>query len=89
MNLEIGLSINQNSFGYSQRELELLKDSKKKLFLINVNYFPTNEESIKNILGDKYKLYELDGTCHYPMIENPDEFNTTLQKAITEITKAD
>lgn len=88
MNPEIGLSINQNSFGYSKRELELLSNLKRKPFLINVNYFPTNEESIKNILADNYKLYEVDGTCHYPMIEKPSEFNTTLQKAVAEIEKA-
>ncbi len=89
MNPKVGIPFNKNIFGYSKREQELLNDLKLKLYLINVNYYPTNEENLEKYLGNNYEIYTLRGTSHYPMIENPKEFNSVLQKLITKITQTE
>ena len=53
--------------------------------MINVDYFPTNENELEKILGDNYELMSLEGTCHYPMLENPDRLNELLEKTILKI----
>lgn len=47
MNPKVGIAMNQDFLNYSKREVELLKRLNYKLFLINVNYSPTNEERLK------------------------------------------
>jgi pimeloyl-ACP methyl ester carboxylesterase len=85
MNPEVGIPLNENCFKYTQRETELLKALTLKLYLINVNYFPTNEESLKKYIGNNYELNNLNGTCHYPMLEVPNQFNSALEKILSEI----
>ncbi len=85
MNPEVGIPLLEYNFGYAQREAELLKGLELKLYSVHVNYTPTNQESLKKYLGDNYELHIMDGTCHYPMIENPDEFNEILEKVILKI----
>ncbi|TXN38319.1 alpha/beta hydrolase [Flagellimonas hymeniacidonis] len=86
MNPEIGIPLLKYGFSYPQREVELLKGLKLKLYSIHVNYVPTNEESLKKYLGDNYELHTMEGTCHYPMLEHPLKLNTLLGKLIGEIT---
>lgn len=85
MNPEVGISMLQSGFNYSKRETELLEGLEMKLYLVHVDYIPTNEESLKMYLGDSYELHIMEGTCHYPMLENPDEFNNILEKILSEI----
>ena len=70
-----------------ETEKKLLPQLKFKLFLINVNYQPTNEEPLKKYAGSGYEVLHLKGTCHYPMLENPEELNKLLQQAIQKISK--
>lgn len=85
MNPKVGIPLNENTFKYTQRETELLKGLKLKLYLINVNYFPTNEENLKKYVGNNYELNTLKGTCHYPMLEIPNQFDSALVKVLSEI----
>jgi sigma-B regulation protein RsbQ len=85
MNKDIGIPLLENGFHYANRETELLKMLTQKLYLIHVNYTPTNEESLKKYLKDNYELHTISGTCHYPMVENPNEFNKTLEAIISKI----
>jgi len=85
INPKVGISLNQNSFNYTQRETELLKELPIKIHLINVNYLPTNEVNLKKHIDGKYELYTLNGTCHYPMLENPNDFNISLEKILSKI----
>jgi sigma-B regulation protein RsbQ len=82
---KVGRLLLVSSFLYHDREKELLQNLKLKLHLINVDYFPTNEELLKQNTGSGYELTEMKGTCHYPMIEYPDEFNTNLEKVVSAI----
>jgi hypothetical protein len=82
---DVGRALLVSSFQYFNREKELLQNLKLKLHLINVDYFPTNEELLEKFTGSGYELNMLKGTCHYPMIENPREFNGMLEKVVSGI----
>ena len=69
--------------GYYKRERKLLQQLDKKLHLINVDYIPTNEEPLKKYAAGGYELTQLHGTCHFPMIENPEEFNRQLKRVVS------
>ncbi|HVD97048.1 MAG TPA: alpha/beta hydrolase [Cytophagaceae bacterium] len=66
-------------------EKELLPKLSKKLYLINVDYSPTNEEPLKRYPGKGYELMHLEGTCHFPMIEKPVELNQLIAQALYKI----
>ena len=87
MNPEVGVPLLEYGFSYPVRETELLKRLELKLYSVHVNYTPTNEESLKKYLGDNYELYVMEGTCHYPMLENPNELNIMLEKILSIVNK--
>ena len=62
---------------------QLLK-AKKKLYLINSDYQPTDTTGLisKKI---PYKLLEVHATGHFPTVEKPAEFNKLLDSTIADI----
>lgn len=76
-----------DQFKYTSRELALLEQIKFKIHLINVAYKPTAEEPLKKSIKKGYVLTYLQGTSHFPMIEDPSRFNQTLQGILQEITE--
>ena len=87
MNPKIGIAMNDNFLNYSKREADLLKTLPLKLFLINVDYVPTNIANLKEVTNNNYDLQIFSGSCHYPMIEIPEVFNSALDKTISKIKK--
>ena len=69
-------------FKLFETEKKLLPQLKLKLYLINVDYQPTNEEPLKQYAGKGYEVLHMKGTCHYPMLENPKELNKLLKQVI-------
>ncbi len=67
------------------KEQEFLPQLPFKMYLINVNYIPTNEEPLKQYLKHGYEIVHLKGTSHFPMIENGGAFNKALEKVIDKI----
>ncbi|WP_228376164.1 alpha/beta fold hydrolase [Chryseobacterium sp. BLS98] len=77
--------------------IELLKPLYKKDFredaskiqvpvrAINSDNFPTNIENNRKYLKD-YNYIEMSGTGHYPMLENPEEFNRILDDILKELS---
>jgi pimeloyl-ACP methyl ester carboxylesterase len=65
-------------------EAAKLKQARKKLYLINSDVTPTITKymAAKNI---PFQIYYTKGTGHYAMIENPQEFNSLLDKVIADI----
>lgn len=65
-----------------------LVKSKKKLYLVNSDYQPTDTTGLV-----KYKipfmLLNVKGTGHFPMIEAPAEFNKQLEKALADMKNTD
>ena len=88
MNPNVGIPLLEYGFSYPSRETELLKRLELKLYSIHVDYTPTNEESLKKYLGDNYELHIINGTCHYPMLENPNQLNVTLEKILSVMNKS-
>jgi pimeloyl-ACP methyl ester carboxylesterase len=83
----MGIATMPQVFNMFQTEKELLPKLKLKLYLINVDYMPTNEEPLKQYAGNGYEVLHMEGTCHFPMIENPGELNRLLQQCIQKISK--
>lgn len=65
---------------------KMLPQLKFKLYLVNVDYIPTNEEPLKQYAGTGYEILHMNGTCHFPMLEDPDNLNLLLQQAIHKIS---
>lgn len=82
---EVGIAIFQNAVGYTEREVNLLKNLPIKLHLIHVDYTPTDKSKLREHLGKNHELNVIKGTCHYPMIENPVRFNVLLAEIIRKI----
>lgn len=85
MDKDIGIDLIASSFAYYPRERELMNQLKFKMYLINVDNNPTNEELLKKYARSGYAVKPIGGTCHYPMIEKPDDFNRLLREVIVEI----
>jgi len=51
---------------------------------INARHWPTNPEANRKHMKN-YKLYYVEETGHFPMLEKPEEFNVGLQEAIDYI----
>lgn len=66
---------------------EKLKLLGKTIYLINSNYHLTDTLGFKKY-NVPYNLLYVGPTGHYPMIENPNEFNKQLEQAIREIRKS-
>jgi pimeloyl-ACP methyl ester carboxylesterase len=60
--------------------------AKKKLYLINSDYMPTDTTGLvkKKI---PYMLLEIHDTGHFPMIEKPDDFNRQLDKILADVKR--
>ena len=67
-------------------EAAKLQQYKKKLYLINSDYQPTDTTGLvaKHI---PYQLLTIHGTGHFPMIEAPAEFNKQLDKIMADIKR--
>ena len=88
MDKNIGFDLISSAFTYYERERELMTQLKFKMYLINVDNIPTNEELLKKYATSGYDILPIKGTCHFPMIEKPDEFNRLLQYIISKITSS-
>lgn len=87
MDKAIGIEVIKSAFESSNRERDLLNKLKFKLNLINVDYYPTNNLLLQQNAYSGYEIFKVQGTSHYPMIENSDAFNETLQTIISSVGK--
>jgi len=70
--------------GDSYPGTDKLASLKKKIYLINSDYTPTDTAALTK-RGIAYVLLPIHGTGHYPMNENPSGFNKLLQEAVGKI----
>ena len=66
---------------------EKLKSFRRTLYLINSSYHPTDTLGFKKF-NVPFELFYVGPTGHYPMIENPSEFNKELEQVIRQIGKS-
>ena len=83
----MGIPITNEVFESYIKQKELLPKLKLKLYLINVDYMPTNEAPLKLFAVNGYEVIHTKGTCHFPMIEEPEVFNKFLLQTINKISK--
>lgn len=81
----IGYETFMNQMQYANNDTQRLEQLNYKLYLINSDGFPTNENGLKNHCENSFQVETISATGHYPMIEKPTEFNLILEKVLTEI----
>lgn len=81
----IGIGLITNCYNYFDRERELMGILKLKMNLINVDYYPTNVYLLEKSATSGYGIITINGTCHYPMIENPTELNRALESVLVQM----
>ena len=74
-------------FQLYEAQRNLMPELNFKLNLINVNNSPTDEAPLKKYAAKGYSLKQINGTSHYPMLENPSELNRILQQTLDEIAR--
>jgi pimeloyl-ACP methyl ester carboxylesterase len=83
----MGAAITPELFDVYKRERRLLTKLRLKLHLINVSNTPTDEKPLQKYCSSGYDIRYIKGTSHYPMLENPDEFNRLLRQTIEDISR--
>ncbi|MCY9803821.1 alpha/beta hydrolase [Vibrio scophthalmi] len=54
------------------------------VILVNARLWPTDSETNKKHIKD-YSIYYIEDSGHFPMLEQPEQFNSTLMKAIKSV----
>lgn len=85
VNAKVGLSSLNNFITYTMVEATKLEKLNYKLYLLNSNVIPTNIQGLENHCKNSFEVHEIEASSHYPMIENPVEFNKGLQKILNNI----
>ncbi len=84
----MGQHVTPEIFEMYKIQRDLLPQLKSILYLINVDYISTNEQPLKEYCKNGYKLLHINGTCHFPMLENSQELNKNIEQVINEISDA-
>jgi pimeloyl-ACP methyl ester carboxylesterase len=71
-----------NQMQYASTDAQRLEQLNYTLYLINSDYFPTNETGLKNHCKTSFQVHTIAATGHFPMIEKPAEFNLILEKVL-------
>lgn len=71
-----------NQMQYTPTDAQRLEQLNYKLYLINSDYFPTNEAGLKKHCKNGFQVETISATGHYPMIEKPTAFNQLLEKVL-------
>lgn len=79
------LAVNALEPLYKMDILTIAKSVKIPVRAINSDATPTNIENNRMYLDD-YDFVTIAGTGHYPMLEQPDQFNKILDEVITKLT---
>ncbi|MBX7151611.1 alpha/beta hydrolase [bacterium] len=75
----------QSVFLTSTMERKLCEKLQVPLMLINSDIHPISEDLLKKHCKKGYRIFQVHGTGHYPMIEAPQEFNDRLNDALKAI----
>jgi pimeloyl-ACP methyl ester carboxylesterase len=81
----IGYGTFMNQMQYAYTDAQRLERLNYKLYLLNSDGFPTNENGLNNHCKSGFQVQTIAATGHYPMIEKPTEFNLILEKVLTSM----
>ncbi|PTP90968.1 alpha/beta hydrolase [Vibrio splendidus] len=54
------------------------------LYWVNARLWPKDSEANKKHIKN-FSIYYIKDSGHFPMLEQPDQFNTTLMKAVESV----
>jgi hypothetical protein len=72
-------------YDVSPQQKELMKGLKHRLNLISSSVNAVKQDSLLKHCAKGVFVQMVQATSHYPMIENPAEFNRMLQQSINEM----
>lgn len=72
---------------FAENEKTRMQKLNHKLYLVNSDVVPVRVDSLNKYCAKGVAVAYVHQTGHYPMIERPDEFNTSLQGVIDRIGK--
>ncbi len=81
----IGYETCMKQMQYATNDAQRLEQLNYRLYLINSDGFPTNENGLKKHCKNGFQVETITATGHYPMIEKPSEFNLLLEKVLGEM----
>ena len=69
-----------------EEEKDLLRQLPFKLHLILSDYIPADEKSLRQYAGGGYDITWIQGSGHFPMVEQPEQFNAALTAVLAKVT---
>jgi pimeloyl-ACP methyl ester carboxylesterase len=75
----------ESAISYYLKEPELVPKLHVRIHLISSDYTPTNEDKLKEYCTAGYSLRIIKGVGHYPMIEKPAEFISSMNETLRDI----
>jgi pimeloyl-ACP methyl ester carboxylesterase len=85
----IAATVLQSLYDVSPKQIGLMKGLKHRLNLISSSVSPVKQDSLLKYCAKGVFVQQVQASSHYPMIENPGEFNMLLQKVIYELKLPD
>lgn len=73
----------KRGFDFNEKRQHLLKQIKKRVYVIQSNYVKTDSEALSE-WGVPYKIHEINDGGHFPMFDNSTQFNAILSEIIKE-----
>lgn len=65
---------------------ERVKALEIPLVTVNSDAVPVDDDALRALVPD-YRVWMMSGVGHYPMLEDPDQFNATLAEAVAYLTE--
>jgi pimeloyl-ACP methyl ester carboxylesterase len=82
---KIALAIYKNMVPNHEQEKEELKDLPFRIQIIVSDYAPVDEEALKKYARSGYELNWVHDAGHFPMVEQPRQFQDALEKCLARI----
>jgi pimeloyl-ACP methyl ester carboxylesterase len=82
---EISVDIIESLSKVNEVEGAQMQILRVKVNLINADGMPTNESQLAKYCAKSYEVHSIGNTGHYPMVEDPDQFNAILEDILESI----
>jgi sigma-B regulation protein RsbQ len=82
---EISVDIIESLSKVNEVEGAQMQILRVKVHLINTDGMPTNESQLLKYCANSYEVHSIGNIGHYPMVEDPDQFNAILEDILESI----
>lgn len=80
---KIALAVYRSVIQSQAMEKAQLKKLPFKLYVINSDYSPIDEDALREHAPHGYEIIQVHGAGHFPMVEDPQQLNAALDSALT------